>query len=87
MFENLARLLPRWQARMKNCHAVWHVGKQTTLTHIVSMARNLANYHALCESVNVTMKIKINFYDMTTVRYILIKEKFEQMCGVGPYFV
>ena len=77
MFENLARLLSRWHDKMKNCHAVWHVGKQTTLTLTASMARNLAYCHAICESVNVTMKIKINFYGMTTVRYILIKEKFE----------
>ena len=26
MFENLARLLARWHGKMKNWHAVWHVG-------------------------------------------------------------
>ena len=29
------------------------------------VARDLANSHTLCESVNVTMKTTINFYDMT----------------------
>ena len=31
----------------------------------------------LCEGVNVTMKTTISFYAMTTLRYIMIKEKFE----------
>ena len=26
MFEELARLLVRWQAKLKNWHAVWHIG-------------------------------------------------------------
>ena len=41
------------------------------------MARDLVNSHTLCKSVNVTMKITINFYDMATLRYLVIKEKFE----------
>ena len=41
----------------------------------------------LCGSLNVTKKTTINFYDMTTLRYLLIKEKFEQMCVIGPYFM
>ena len=39
------------------------------------MAGSLANTHTLCESVNVTMKTTINFYDMTNIRYLVIKEK------------
>ena len=35
----------------------------------------------LCESINVTMKTTVNFYDMT------IKEKREQMWVIGPHFV
>ena len=41
----------------------------------------------VCESVNVTMKTTINFYDMTTLHCLVIKEKFEWMCVIGPYFV
>ena len=41
------------------------------------MARDLVNSHTLFESVNVTMKITINFYDMATLRYLKIKEKLE----------
>ena len=41
------------------------------------IARDLANSHTLYESVNVTMKTTINFYNMTTLRYLVIKEKFE----------
>ena len=33
--------------------------------------------HTLCESVNLIMKITINFYDMTILLYLVIKEKFE----------
>ena len=33
------------------------------------------------------MKTTINFYDMTTLIYLVIKEKFEKMWVVGPYFV
>ena len=41
----------------------------------------------LCESVKVTIKTTINFYDMTTLVYFVIKEKFEKMWVIGPYFV
>ena len=41
------------------------------------MARDLRNSHTLCKSVNVAIKITINFYDMTTLHYLGIKEKFE----------
>ena len=41
------------------------------------MARDLANSHTLCESVNVTIKITVKFYDVKTLRYLVIKEKFE----------
>ena len=48
-----------------------HVGTHGTYgTH-------LANSHTLCESVNVTMKTSVNFYHMTTLRYLVIKEKLE----------
>ena len=33
------------------------------------------------------MKATIDFYDMTTLRYLVIKEKFEQMWVIAPYFV
>ena len=67
--------------------SVWHVGSQTMPVCMACMTRDLANSHTLCENVNVTMKTAINFYDMTTLRYVVIKEKFEQMCVTGPYFV
>ena len=35
------------------------------LVCMARMARDLANSHTLCESVNMTMKTTINFYDMT----------------------
>ena len=47
------------------------------LARMARMARDLVNSHALCESENVTMKITINFYDMVTLCYLVIKEKFE----------
>ena len=47
------------------------------LAHMARMARNLRNSHTLCKSVKVAMKITINFYDMTTLHYLVIKEKFE----------
>ena len=53
------------------------VGTWTTLAHMACMARDLANYHTLCESVNMTTKTTINFHDTTTLRYLVIKEKFE----------
>ena len=54
---------------------------------MAGMACDLANSYTLCESVNVTMKTTIDFYDMTTLRYLVIKEKFEQMWVIAPYFV
>ena len=36
------------------------------LTRMADMACDLVNSHMLCESVNVIMKITINFYDMPT---------------------
>ena len=59
--------------KKKQLTRVWHVG---TLVH---MAGDLANSNALYGSVNATMKTTINFYDMATLRYLVIKEKFEQM--------
>ena len=44
---------------------------------MVRNARDSVDSHTLCESVNVTMKITINFYDMATLHYLVIKEKFE----------
>ena len=38
---------------------------------LACMVCNLTNFHMLFESVNVTMKSAINFYDMTTLRYIV----------------
>ena len=62
----------------------WHgtfigtlTGKNEKLARMVLMARNLANSHTLCESVNVTMKTAIYFYEMKTLRYLVIREKFE----------
>ena len=59
----------------------WHVGR---LEHgYVDHAGMHGTYgmqfssHTSCESVNVTMKTTINFYDMKTLRYLVIKEKFE----------
>ena len=37
------------------------------LAGMARMIHDLANSHTLCESVNVTMKTTINFYDMTTL--------------------
>ena len=59
--------------KKKQLTSVWHVG---TLVH---MADDLANSNTLYGSVNVAMKTTINFHDMTTLRYLVIKEKFEQM--------
>ena len=47
------------------------------LACMARMARNLANSYMLCEIVNVTIKTTTNFYEMTTLRYLVIKEKFE----------
>ena len=47
------------------------------LACMARVARDLANPHTLCESVNVTMRTTINFYDTTTLRYLMTKEKFE----------
>ena len=47
------------------------------LARIARMVRDLANFHTLCESVDVTMKTTIDFYDMTILHYLVIKEKFE----------
>ena len=44
--------------------ARWHVDYAGT--HGTCGTR-LANSHALCESVNVAMKITVNFNDMTTL--------------------
>ena len=44
------------------------------------MACDLANSYMLCESVNLTMKFTINFYDMAASHYLVIKEKFEYRC-------
>ena len=33
------------------------------------------------------MEITVNFNDMTTLRYLLIKEKLEWMWVIGPYFM
>ena len=38
---------------------------------------DLTNSRTLRKSVNVTMKTKINFFDTTTLRYLVIKENFE----------
>ena len=83
-FGTLARLLTRWHIKMRSWHSFV---TQTILAHIAHIARDLPNSHSLWESVNVNMKTAFNFYDMTTLRYLVIKEKFEQMCVIGPYFV
>ena len=46
------------------------------------MARDLVDFHTLCESVNVIMKITINFYDMATLPYLVIKERSLSRCGL-----
>ena len=58
----------------------WQIATKTTLARIACMACDLENSHTLwesCESVYVTMKTTINFCDMTTFCYFVIKEKFE----------
>ena len=48
--------------------------------HVISQIGN-RHYkfdgHTFYESVYVTMKTKIKFYDMTALLYLVIKEKFE----------
>ena len=41
------------------------------------MARELANIHTVSERVNVTKEATINFYEMKTLHYLVIKDKFE----------
>ena len=41
------------------------------------MPRELGNAHTLSERVNVTKETIINFYDMKTLHYLVIKDKFE----------
>ena len=56
----------------------WHVGTQTNLAHMACVVHDWANSHMLCESVNMTtVKISIEVYDITTLHYLMIKEKFE----------
>ena len=78
-FGTLARLLTHWQVIMRSWHAfgtlarghVDHAGMHGTYGTQFSKSRTL------CGSVNVIKKTTINFYDMTTLRYLVIKEKFE----------
>ena len=56
---------------------VLHVGTKARLARVTRMARDLANSHTLCESVNVTVKTTINFYDTANLSYIVIKKTFE----------
>ena len=79
--------MARWHVKKEKLARVWHVGTKTMLARMARMARDLVNSHTLCESVNMTMKITINFYHMAILHYLLIKEKFEQMWVIGPYFV
>ena len=51
--------------------------QHNTLTRMSNIARDLVNFHMLCEGLNVAVNITINFYDMATLRYLVIKEKFE----------
>ena len=62
----------------------WHgtfigtlTGKNEKLARMARMARNLTNSHTICESVNVTTKAAIYFYDMKILRYLVIRENFE----------
>ena len=82
----LACLLARWHVKMRSWHALGTLVRRP-LARMARMTRDLPNSHMLCESVNVNMKTTINFYDMTTLRYLVIKEKFEYMWVIGPYFV
>ena len=54
------------------------------LSSMARMASDLANSITLWEIL--TMKITIKFYDMKTLRYLVMKEKFEKMWVIGPYF-
>ena len=78
-FGTLARLLTRWHVKNEKLARVWHFGTlaHLALAHMAHMACNLANSYMLCESVNVNLQTTINFYDMTTLPYLVIKEKFE----------
>ena len=59
-----------------------HVFKQSCdfadkKTLIISHRTVKFDDHTLCESVNVTMETRTDFYDMTTLLYLVIKETFE----------
>ena len=74
MLTPLVRLLAHWHLTMRFWHAFgtlarWHIDHAGT--HGTRFS------HTLCESVNVTMKTTINFYDMTILCCLVIKEKFE----------
>ena len=57
----------------------------TSRDHLIKQSCNFSDRnphykfhgHTLCETVSVTLKTTINFYDMTTLLYHVIKEKFE----------
>ena len=90
----LTRHLTRWHVywprKNEKLARFWHVGtwaRRWTLACMACMARNLANFHTLYESVNVTMNTTINFDDIMTLCYLVIKEKFEKMWVIVPYFV
>ena len=97
--EKLACHLACWHAKLAHWHvstpswiigtplARWHVDTEAKLARMACMACDLANVYTLCESANVITNITINFYDMTTLHYLVIKEKFEYMCVSEPYFV
>ena len=77
----ISKLLARWHAKLNNGHtfdtllASWHVKMRSW--HVLGMLGHChvdhAGMHATYESVNVTMKIAIHFYDMTTLHYLKIR--------------
>ena len=75
----IGKPLARWHVKMRSWHALGTLARRP-LAHMARMTRDLPNSHMLCESVNVNMKTTINFY-------LVIKEKFEYIWVIGPYFV
>ena len=75
----LASLFARWHLKIKSLHAFGmlpHVDADYAGMHS-KCGTSLANSHKLRESINVIMKNTINVYDITSLRYLVIKEKFE----------
>ena len=85
----ISKLLEHWHAKLNNGHtfdtllARWHVKMKSW--HVLGMLGHChvdhAGMHATYESVNVTMKIAIHFYDITTLHYLETKRSLSR-CGL-----